>query len=274
MQAVASLRYGVIFKKAFSQPDIFTAFVKDILGIELDIDRVETEKSFPSPVGSIDSRFDLFAEDKTQRIIVDIQHRRYSDHYHRFLHYHCAALLEQGVTAKNYQPALQVYTIVILTSGDRHQRDMSQIDFDPKDRHGQGLGEIPHKILFLCPKYVNAETPEPWREWLLAIDDSLDGQVDETHYHKACVQKILAIIRQDSLTPQERARMKDEYSEEAWLQDKLGETLQQGLVQGRQEEKEEVALRLLAKGMDVVLVAEVTGLSLEQLHLAAAFTQK
>ncbi|UOG92057.1 MAG: hypothetical protein L3K52_18000 [Candidatus Thiothrix sulfatifontis] len=81
MQAVASLRYGVIFKKAFSQPDIFTAFVKDILGIELDIDRVETEKSFPSPVGSIDSRFDLFAEDKTQRIIVDIQHRRYSDHY-------------------------------------------------------------------------------------------------------------------------------------------------------------------------------------------------
>ena len=266
MQAVASLRYGVIFKKAFSQPDVFTAFVKDILGIELDIDHVETEKSFPSPVGSIDSRFDLFAEDKVKRIIVDIQHRRYPDHYQRFLHYHCAALLEQAVSARNYQPALSVYTIVILTSGDRHQRDMSQIDFDPKDRHGQGLGEIPHKILFLCPKYVNAETPEPWREWLLAIDDSLDGQVDETHYHKACVQKILETIRQDSLTPQERARMKDEYSEEAWLQDKLGESLQQGLEQGRQEEKEEVALRLLAKGMDVVLVAEVTNLPLERVQ--------
>jgi predicted transposase/invertase (TIGR01784 family) len=147
---------------------------------------------------------------------------------------------------------------------------MSQIDFDPKDRDGQGLGEIPHKILFLCPKYVNAETPEPWREWLLAIDDSLDGQVDETHYHKACVQKILETIRQDSLTPQERARMKDEYSEEVWLQDKLEETLQQGLEQGleqgRQEEKEEVALRLLAKGMEVVLVTEVTGLPLARVQ--------
>jgi predicted transposase/invertase (TIGR01784 family) len=80
------------------------------------------------------------------------------------------------------------------------------------------------------------------------------------------VQKILETIRQDSLTPKERARMKDEYSEEAWLQDKLGESLQQGLEQGRQEEKEEVALRLLAKGMDVVLVAEVTNLPLERVQ--------
>ena len=83
MKAVASLRYGVIFKKAFSQPDIFKAFVKAILGIDLQIDHVETEKSFEHPIGSVDSRFDLFAEDKVNRIIVDIQHRRYADHYHR-----------------------------------------------------------------------------------------------------------------------------------------------------------------------------------------------
>ncbi len=35
MKQVASLRYGVIFKKAFSQLDIFKAFVKDFLGIDL-----------------------------------------------------------------------------------------------------------------------------------------------------------------------------------------------------------------------------------------------
>lgn len=44
MKQVASLQYGVIFKKAFSQPDIFKAFVKDIIGISLEIDKVETEK--------------------------------------------------------------------------------------------------------------------------------------------------------------------------------------------------------------------------------------
>jgi len=46
MKKVASLRYGVIFKKAFSDPEIFKAFVRDFLGIELEIDRVETEKAF------------------------------------------------------------------------------------------------------------------------------------------------------------------------------------------------------------------------------------
>ena len=35
MKQVASLRYGVNFKKAFSQLDIFKAFVKDFLGIDL-----------------------------------------------------------------------------------------------------------------------------------------------------------------------------------------------------------------------------------------------
>ena len=64
MMRVASLRYGVVFNKAFSKPAIFTAFVKDILGLEIEIDRVETEKSFSLPVGNVDSRFDLFAEDK------------------------------------------------------------------------------------------------------------------------------------------------------------------------------------------------------------------
>ncbi|MCP4347055.1 MAG: hypothetical protein GY795_50590, partial [Desulfobacterales bacterium] len=63
MKEVASLRYGVVFKKAFSDPEIFTAFVRDFLGIEIEIDKVETEKSFGPPVGKIDSRFDLYAED-------------------------------------------------------------------------------------------------------------------------------------------------------------------------------------------------------------------
>ena len=139
MKKVASLRYGVIFKKAFSQPDIFKAFVKDFLGLDLKIDKVEMEKSFDSPIGNVDTRFDLFAEDKENRIIVDIQHVRYGDHYDRFLHYHCAALLEQVTSSKDYRPNLRVFTIVVLTSGDRHQVDMATIDFDPKDRQGNPL---------------------------------------------------------------------------------------------------------------------------------------
>ncbi|MDM8520871.1 hypothetical protein QUF64_12550, partial [Anaerolineales bacterium HSG6] len=103
MKEVASLRYGVIFKKAFCDPEIFSAFVRDIIGIEIEIDRVETEKQFDPPIGQVQSRFDLFAEDEKNRLVVDIQHVRYDDHYDRFLHYHCAAILEQVPNAKDYR---------------------------------------------------------------------------------------------------------------------------------------------------------------------------
>lgn len=63
MKQVASLQYGVIFKKAFSQLDVFKAFVKDVIGIDLEIDNVETEKSFTQKIGNIKVEFDLYAED-------------------------------------------------------------------------------------------------------------------------------------------------------------------------------------------------------------------
>ena len=87
MKHVAPLRYDVIFKKAFCDPEIFTAFVRDTVGIQIEIDKVETEKSFMPTVGRIASRFDLFAEDFKNRVIVDIQHVRFPDHYDAFLHY-------------------------------------------------------------------------------------------------------------------------------------------------------------------------------------------
>jgi predicted transposase/invertase (TIGR01784 family) len=257
MKQVASLRYGVIFKKAFSQPDIFKAFVKDFVGVELNIDQVETEKSFDPPISRVDSRFDLFAEDKQNRLIVDIQHVRYGDHYDRFLHYHCAALLEQVVSSQDYRHQLQVFTIVILTSEDRHKVDLAMVDFDPKTFEGKPLKEIPHKIIYVCPKYVTDKTPEPYREWLLAIDDSLDEEVDETAYQHPSIQRIFDLIARDLISPQDWAQMKDEYSMELLQQEKSEKA--------RLAEKQEIAQKLLAKGIDSAIVAETTGLSLNDL---------
>lgn len=67
MKQVAPLRYGVIFKKAFGQVDIFKAFVKDIIGIDLDINKVETEKQFTQGISNVKVEFDCDAEDKKSR---------------------------------------------------------------------------------------------------------------------------------------------------------------------------------------------------------------
>ncbi len=256
MKKVASLRYGVIFKKAFCDPEIFTAFVRDMFGVRIEISEVETEKEFAPTVGRVQSRFDLFAQDLKNRVIVDIQHKRYPDHYHRFMHYHCAAILEQAVSAEDYHPPMRVFTIVVLTSGDRHQQDVSLTDFDPKGLKGNSLGEIPHKIMYLCPKYVSDETPEPYREWLKAIQDTLDEEVEETAYHLPEIRKIFEYIEKDSVSPAERAEMFDEHGQALLEKEKITESIIK------------IARKMKAKGYGTEEIAELTGLSAEKIRAA------
>ncbi|NOQ36227.1 MAG: Rpn family recombination-promoting nuclease/putative transposase [Methylococcaceae bacterium] len=260
MKEVASLRYGVIFKKAFGQVDIFKAFVKDTLGIELNIDKVETEKYFSKNIGSVDVHFDLYAEDKEQRIIVEIKHQNYPDHYGRFLHYHCVALLEQVMSAKNYTPPCAVYTIVIFTSSDKYQQDVLTIDFDPKTLAGKGVGEIPHKVIYLAPHYLNENTPELYKEWMQAVEDSLSEQVEESNFKHPEIQKVFDLIAKNLVSPQEKARMIDEYNWEELKKNEFDKGLKKG--------KLEMAIAMLNEGLDKQTIAKITGLTTEELlHL-------
>ncbi|MCK4492690.1 MAG: PD-(D/E)XK nuclease family transposase [Methylococcales bacterium] len=266
MKQVASLQYGVMFKKAFSKPEIFTAFAQDILGITLEIERVETEKSFSPIVGRVNSHFDLFAEDVKNRVIVDIQHERHEDHYDRFLHYHCVALLEQIASSKNYRPELKVFTIVVLTSGDKHKTDVATIDFDPKDLQGKALSEISHKVIYLCPKYVNENTPIAYKEWLEAIDDTLDEEVDESHYHNAIIQQVFNSIEKDSITADERAVMFDEYNEQQFRKKELKESRQEGEIAGVKKGQLLIAKTMLEKGLAKEMIVEMTDLAIEDIN--------
>ena len=262
MKQVASLQYGVIFKKAFSNIDIFKAFVKDIIGIDLEIDKIETEKSFTQKIGNIKVEFDLYAEDLKNRVIVEIQHQNGSDYYDRFLHYHCVALLEQAENYRNYRPNLTVYTIVVLTSADKHKTDVAVIDFDPKDRYGNGLNEIKHKIIYLSPKYVTDDTPEVYREWLSAIKESLTGQIEESNYHRPELQTVFDLIAKNLVSPEEKYWMIEEYNFES---DKK-KRFEEGEESGKLKEKLAIAKGMLAKNLDLNTIVELTGLTHDEVQ--------
>ncbi|OAD23644.1 hypothetical protein THIOM_000519 [Candidatus Thiomargarita nelsonii] len=203
-----------------------------------------------------------------------MQHVRFPDHYHRFLHYHCAALLDQLVHSKDYRPGLKVFTLVILTSGDRHKKDISIIDFDPKDLQGNPLGEIDHKVIYICPKYLDKKvTPRAYHEWMEAIEDSLDEEVEESNYIHPEIQQVFKLIEKDQVTPQERAKMFDEYGLEEVKREKIKEYREEGRKEGRkegreegrEEAREESARNLLSLGvLTEEQIAQATGLTLER----------
>jgi predicted transposase/invertase (TIGR01784 family) len=257
MKEVASLRYGVIFKKAFSDAFVFNGFVRDILGIPFHCDVVETEKEFLPTLGHVKVKFDCYAEDVKNRVIVEIQHERNADHYDRFLHYHCVALLEQVKKSTEYRSNTSVYTIVILTSGDSHCCDVAQIEFDPKRLDGTPLKEIKHKIIYICPKYINDQTPPLYREWLRVIEDSLDNRVDESQYALAEIQKVLLHIEEDGVTPDERARM----IEESYVMEAEKRGLDEGRLIGKLQRDYEIVIAMHREGFDCLTISKITQLS-------------
>jgi predicted transposase/invertase (TIGR01784 family) len=65
-------------------------------------------------------------------------------------------------------------------------------------------------------------------------------------------------IQKDLTTPQEYARMKDEYSEALLRQNEYDN--------GRKAARLENAKKMLAEGIELSFVAEITGLSVEELQ--------
>jgi hypothetical protein len=66
-------------------------------------------------VGNVATKFDLFAEDKKNRVIVEVQHAHYSDTYERFVYYQCSTMVETLVCSDNYSFPVTVITLVFFT---------------------------------------------------------------------------------------------------------------------------------------------------------------
>ncbi len=266
MIEVAPLKFGVVFKHAFGRVEVFKNFVKDVLGIELNIDKVHTEYEYPKQIGFVKNKYDLFAEDVEKRIIVEIQHIKEEDFFDRFLYYHLISLVEQIGNYQKYHFEKTVYTIVVLTSVPRDksvQFSCAISDMSPIDEHGKKHNLYPHRLIFLCPRLVNDQTPTSFKSWLELIEDSLDGKVEENNFSAQKFKDILDAIYQPKIDPALLAQIKDEA---AW-EDVKREERKEGFETGERNKALETAYKMLEKGFSLEDVAELTGLDIDDLKM-------
>jgi predicted transposase/invertase (TIGR01784 family) len=293
MIEVAPLKFGAVFKLAFGQVEVFKQFVKDVLDIELNIDKVHTEYEYPNPVGFVRSKYDLFAEDVDKRIIVEIQHVKEEDFFDRFLYYHLVSLVEQIGNYQDYNFERTVYTIVVLTTVPRDgsiQFSCAISDMNPIDEFGNKHEIYPHRLIFLNPRLVNEHTPAKIKKWLELIEDSLDGWLEESRYSAdSNFQAVLNKIYRHSIDRDLLAQIKDEtawekakqlerqegfeegvqhgieqgiqYGIEQGVQQGLEQGMQQGMQQGEKQARLETARKMLADGMPIEMVLKYTELT-------------
>jgi hypothetical protein len=264
---LGNLDNEVIFKKAFTNNIVFRAFVRDILGIEVNVERIETEKKFDPKIGYVDFELDIFAETVDKRIVIEIQRVEYDHHFDRFLHYFLMLIAEQQRNAKEYRIEQTVYVIVVLTtpytisekSGKPIQDEMLLVNVNPQTLKGDVRDLYGHQFVCLNPNHPEKDTPKRIRDWLDLIYQSIHNpERPALNTENEGIRTAMELIEFDNLTPEERMHAKNKEAGRI--------TIAKNEAITRAATQTDIAKNLIALDADDEFISKATNLSLERIR--------
>ncbi len=257
---LARLDNEVFFKKAFTDEVVFKSFIKDIVGIDIEPEKIETEKSFQPKLGNIAFKYDIFAEDIKRRIIIEIQKVEYDHNFDRFLHYHLQSITQQQRTSEDYSVEKTVYTIVVITApykinpktNELYKDEVLISSMNPKNLVGLERKIFNHELIYLNPNYKAQDTPQNYRDWLDLIYESIHHPENpKINYQNKGIKRATEIVSYDNISPEE------------WEMAKIEASKRKVITLEREEEKIEIARNLILLQVDDLTISKSTGLSLE-----------
>jgi PD-(D/E)XK nuclease family transposase len=268
---LARLDNEVFFKKAFTDIIVFKAFVKDIVGIDIEPDKIETEKAFQPKLGNINFKYDIFAEDIKKRIVIEIQKVEYDHNFDRFLHYHLQAITEQQRSSENYTVEKTVYTIVVMTAPYKinektrefYRDEVLISSLNPKNLKGVERKLFNHELVYLNPNYKGEDTPQNYRDWLELIYESIHNpESPNLNIQNEGIKRAAEIMSYENIGPDE------------WEESKKEAGRRQVIKLEREEMQMEIAQNMLADNEPIEKIAKYTGLTVELIELLRADVQK
>ncbi len=260
---LARLDNEVFFKKAFTDKVVFKAFVKDIVGIDIEPETIETEKAFQPKMGNIAFKYDIFAEDIIRRIVIEIQKVEYDHNFDRFLHYHLQAITQQQRTSDDYTVEKTVYTIVVMTAPYKVHSKTKELYKDevlishlnPKNLLGVERKIFNHELIYLNPNYKGKDTPQNYRDWLDLIYESIHNPENpQINFNNDGIKRASEVVGYENISPEE------------WEQAKIEVCKRQVITLEREEERNEIAKKAILRGFDNEIISELTNLTIEQIQ--------
>lgn len=279
---------------------ILEGFITELIGQSIKIESILESESNQFSEESKLNRVDILARNTTgELLLIEVQNSPEQDYFHRMLYGACSLITEYLNRGESYSNIKKIYSINIvyfsLGRGDdylykgrsefrgHHLNDRLELTISQQE-----LFKIEH-IYQIFPEY-----------YLLRVNkfkDALNDRLDEWIYFlknseikDSFVAQGLAEakerLREESLTPPESAAykryIKDKQYEvsilestkavarlEGWKegrQEGRQEGLEAGLQAGRRAEQLNIARALKQEGTSLTLIAQVTGLSLEEVE--------
>jgi hypothetical protein len=228
---------------------------------------VETEKRFQPKIAYIDFKYDIFAQSKDKRIIVEIQRVDYDYSFDRFLLYHNMAIAEMQRTSKEYKTDRTVYTIAFFTNkynafskkGIGIERDILLHNSNLFDVEGNEYDVFGHKLIFLNHNYLQNTTPQGYKDWLNLIKESIGNPENPIlNLGNQGIRKVAQLIDYEQLDPEERRLSKNRHAAES------AKAAYETYL--KWEANVETAKNSISIGLSNDIIAKITGLTLEQIE--------
>ncbi len=260
---LGNLDNEVIFKKAFTNELVFKTFVKDVLGIDFEVGKIETEKKFNPKIGFVDFELDIYAESADKRVCIEIQRVEYDHHFDRFLHYFLMLITEQQRSAKEYNIDQTVYMIVVLTApytiseknGKPILDEVLLMNLNPQNLKGEVRDLYGHQLVCLNPNHPDEDTPQQIRDWLDLIYQSIHSpERPVLNMKNEGIKKAMELISFDNLTPEERKNAKNK------------EAAKVTVAKIENRKAFEIAKNMLVDNEPIEKIAKYTGLTVEQIE--------
>ena len=261
---LAPLDNETIFKKAFTDKEVFQQFVKDLFYIDIVVDKIETEKKFEPPLSPINFELDIYAESTDSKFIIEIQKIDYDHNFDRFLHYFLALISNQQKSSSDYKFSQRVLGVVVFARPYRfNQKDGQPVrdnvmimDFNPRNLKGELIKLYDHNMIYLnaSKKYHNYDTPKNYQDWLDLFYASMQEPENYTlNLNNKGIARAVNIIDYNKLDPITLQKMK---------QDESKKQMELLIVRDSKKEKAiEIAKNLKSLNIDIELIIKSTGLS-------------
>lgn len=294
-----AIKYLLRNKKNF---DVLEGFLSELLGKDIKILSILESESNQASASDKSNRVDLLAETEAEeKIIIEVQCSRQYDYLSRILYGTSKVIIENINRGEPYSEICKVISVSILYfnlgQGDDyiylgnthfkgiHTHNLLGLTEEEKEAYKikiQTPGEVFPEYYLIKVNQFDQRIKDNLDEWIYLLKNAVIRAEFKAKGIKAAEEK-LHIMK---LSEQERNRynayLKDLHQEASMVESTYGKGKREGKIEGLKEgeakgrieglkegelkAKRAMASEMRAKGMDIVLIAELTGLTLSELR--------
>ena len=275
----ADLTFKLIFGE---HPDLVMSLLNALLPLDADgqIESVEylTPEMVPDNPGKKNSIVDVRCKDQQGRQFVVEMQLHWSDSFRRRVILNAAkAVVREAEQAQSYNLLQPVYSLNLVNEGlslgdagpDEFYHDYAIVNVEHSDRIIEGLRFVFIDLKKFKPKTIaERKMAVLWLRFLTEIDESTQ-EVPAELLENVETRKALEIVEKSAYTDGQLLAYDDFWmsvvDEKVIVEDALKKGMAEGRAEGKAETNIENARKMKAKGYAIPDIAEITGLTEEEI---------